>query len=181
MSSRRPSRWSRSCRQWADRVIPLQRDAPSSELMAHVKLMFREAALNSIGDGLFTTCKLFDRCASWARTTRPARRRICMWRTSRGTVKMWGAHLEFPDPCSKLGTVLNWEIFIICGSLSLRFVCVRNSTWAKKTASNLFIVTTSFSIYWAQNRELSTNPSSGSLYSHGPWFALAREIPGPRL
>ena len=31
MSSRRPSRWSGSCRQWADRVIPHQRDAPSSD------------------------------------------------------------------------------------------------------------------------------------------------------
>ena len=39
MSSRRPSRWSGSRRQWADRVIPLQRDAPSSELKVIVNIV----------------------------------------------------------------------------------------------------------------------------------------------
>ena len=39
----------------------------------------------------------------------------------------------------------------------------------KKTDSNLFIVTTSeFSVYGAQNRELSTNPCSSFVYSIEP-------------
>ena len=45
--------------------------------------------------------------------------------------------------------------------------------------SNLFIVTTSeFSVYWAQNRELSTNPCSRFLYSLGPRFLHQMEPSG---
>ena len=73
------------------------------------------------------------------------------------------------------------HIFELGNLYNLRFIeseiCLplfeyETQTEHKKTDSNLFIVTTymyEFSVYWAQNSELSTDPCSRFLYGLGPW------------
>ena len=90
---------------------------------------------------------------------------VCVWARQ-------GACLEFPDACSNLSTFFNSEIFIISGSLSLRFVylCLSMKLNPSTKHGLQFVYSHHFwlSVYWAQNRELMTDPCLRIHYSLGP-------------